>query len=293
MIYFCADDYGLSKERNKRIEDCLTNGALNKVSVLPNGEITDFKTRLSGNTLSLHINLIEGRPLSDPSEVDLLISDDGFFKYSFAGLFMCSISPKRKAFEKQLYTEIQNQIRFWKNAVGEDFPISIDSHQHTHMIPLVFKTLMRVIREEGIKVDYLRIPAEPILPYVCTPSLYLSYTVKGLIKQWILKFLAVINHGELKKSKIQSSYFMGVMFSGFLTEDKIKKLLPKYIKFANRKNKNIELGFHPGYVKDGEQLLCGYRKSFSSFYFSWGRKAEYDTLMNFKKEGTKNALPRN
>ena len=36
MIYFCADDDGISKTSNERIEYCLKNGALNKVSVLPN-----------------------------------------------------------------------------------------------------------------------------------------------------------------------------------------------------------------------------------------------------------------
>ena len=79
MIYFCADDYGISAYSNSRIENCLENGILNKISVLPNGEISDFKQRLSGNNtaLSLHINLVEGRPLSEPNDVDLLISDNG------------------------------------------------------------------------------------------------------------------------------------------------------------------------------------------------------------------------
>ena len=144
MVYFCADDYGISTYGNSRIENCLENGVLNKVSVLPNGEISDFKQRLSGNnttTLSLHIKLVEGCPLSNPDDVDLLVSESGYFKYSFIGLFFLSISNKRKEFEKQVYTEIQSQIKFWKEAVGENNPVSIDSHQHTHMIPLIFKTL--------------------------------------------------------------------------------------------------------------------------------------------------------
>ena len=94
MIYFCADDYGISEGANRRIENCLEYGVLNKISVLPNGEISDFKQRLADNntTLSLHINLVEGRPLSEPNDVDLLISDNGYFKYSFIGLFLCSLS---------------------------------------------------------------------------------------------------------------------------------------------------------------------------------------------------------
>ena len=275
MVYFCADDYGISTYGNSRIEDCLENGVLNKVSVLPNGEISDFKQRLSGNnttTLSLHINLVEGRPLSNPDDVDLLVSESGYFKYSFIGLLALSLSPKRKKLEKQIYKEIQSQIKFW------------NSHQHTHMIPLIFKTLMRAIEDEGLNVQSVRIPAEPISPYVFTPSLYFEYNLIGLIKQWLLKTFALVNRRELKKSKIQSAYFMGILFSGKLNEARIRKLLPHYLKLAKKHNKNIEIGFHPGYIKDGEKLLDGSRQDFRKFYFSPWRNIEHETLINFKFE---------
>ena len=284
MVYFCADDYGISAESNRHIESCLKNGVLNKISVLPNGEITDFKKILSGSdvTLSLHINLIEGYPLSKPEDIPLLVSDDGGFKYSFAGLFFLSFTAKRRELEKQIYKEIQSQIKFWKMAIGENTLLSIDSHQHTHMIPIIFKALMRVIKDEGLNVKSVRIPAEPISPYIFTPSLYLSYTPKGLLKQWVLKILAFLNRRELKKLNIPFPYFMGVMFSGELNESRLQKLLPHYLKIAKKSGKNIEIGFHPGYLENKATLICASRKSFSKFYFSHWRKTEYDTLINFK-----------
>ena len=286
MIYFCADDYGISEGANSRIENCLENGVLNKISVLPNGNVSDFKKRLSDKAaiISLHINLVEGRPLSNPNDVDLLVSESGYFKYSFIGLLALSLSPKRKKLEKQIYKEIQNQIEFWKKTTGETLSVSIDSHQHTHMIPLIFKTLMRVIKEEGLKVSYLRIPNEPLLPYIYTPTLYFEYHPVGLVKQWLLKTFALVNRRELKKSKIQSAYFMGILFSGKLNEARIRKLLPHYLKLANKYNKNIEIGFHPGYIKDEEKLLDGSRQDFSKFYYSPWRNTEYNTLLNFNYE---------
>lgn len=284
MIYFCADDYGISKAANSCIENCLENGALNKISVLPNGEVSDFKKRLSDKDaiLSLHINLVEGRPLSNPNDVDLLVSERGYFKYSFIGLLFLSLSLKRNEFEKQIYKEIQCQIKFWKKAMGENTSISIDSHQHTHMIPLIFKTLMRVIKEEELQVSYLRIPDEPISPYIYTPSLYFEYHPVGLVKQWLLKTFAFINRKELKKSKIRYAYFIGILFSGKLNEVRIKKLLPHYLSLAKKHNKDIEIGFHPGNIKDGEKLIDGIRKDFKKFYFSPWRNIEYDTLINLK-----------
>ena len=282
MIYFCADDYGISKISNTRIEECLTNGVLNKISVLPNSDALDFKRRLLGENvkLSLHLNLIEGYPLSKKEDVSLLISDKGIFKYSFIGLFFLSIFGNRSLLKKQLYNEIKMQIDFWKKEMGEETPILVDSHQHTHMIPLVFKTLMRVIKEENVEVEYIRIPAEPILPYIKSPSLYFKFRPIGLIKQWLLKFLKFVNRKELKKANIKSALFMGIMFSGQLTEDKINKLLPYY----KKQNENIEIAFHPGYLESGESLIDGFRKDFKKFYYSKWRRIEYDTLLKFMKD---------
>ena len=212
----------------------------------------------------------------------MLATDGGFFRHSFIGLFLQSISPNRKRLEAQLYQELRLQIQFWKQAMGAQTPVAMDSHQHTHMIPLVFRTLMRVIRDEGLDVAYLRIPAEPLSPYLLTPSLYLSYSPIGLVKQWLLKFFALINRKTFKQANIPTAYFMGVLFSGKMTERFIQKLLPRYLKLAEKHNRNIELGFHPGYSEPGEQLICGSRADFSQFYSSPWRKAEYDALMNFK-----------
>ena len=111
MIYFCADDYGISKSSNTRIEECFKNGVLNKISVLPNGDLSDFNERLLGENikLSLHLNLVEGCPLSKKEDVSLLVSEKGFFKYSFIGLFFLSLFGNRRLLEKQLYNEIKAQ----------------------------------------------------------------------------------------------------------------------------------------------------------------------------------------
>ena len=284
MIYFCADDYGISDLCNSRIENCFTNGVLNKISILPNHQSNDFKNSLELHNVktALHINLVEGRPLSPAKDIPLLLTEDGCFKRSFIGLFLLSFSPKRKEMEKQLYKELQRQILFWKNAEGEGKALSIDSHQHTHMIPLIFKTLMKVIKDERIEVETLRFPAEPILPYLLTPSLYKSYSITGLIKQWLLKILGWFNHRELKKSKLNTTIFLGVLFSGVLTEDKIQKLLPRYLKLAERKGKDIEIAFHPGYVESEEIVTMPIREDFQKFYHSPWRKKEHDTLINFQ-----------
>ena len=281
MIYFCADDYGISSLSNARIEECIKNGVLNKISVLPNGEALDFNENLLDENvkLSLHLNLVEGYPLSKKQDVGMLVSDDGSFRHSFIGLFFLSIFGNRRLIEKQLYNEIKAQIDFWKNKIGEKTPMFIDSHQHTHMIPLIFRTLMRVIREENVAVEYIRIPAEPLLPYIKSVSLYLTYSPVGLVKQWLLKFLWLLNKKEFKRTGIKSAAFMGVLFSGKVTEDRVKKVLPHY----NKQSENIEIALHPGYLERGDPLIEECRQGFKKFYYSKWRREEYNTLIKLSK----------
>ena len=281
MIYFCADDYGISKEYNRRIEECVEKGALNKVSVLPNGDIDGFVEKFAGKDvlLTLHLNLVEGRPLSPPEDVDLLVDENGCFKNSFVGLFRRSLTSKRKELEKQLYTEIKNQLHFWIEKMGER-SISVDCHQHAYEIPLVFKTLMQVIRDEELDVKYLRIPAEPLRAYIFTPSLYTSYSLTGFVKQWLLKGLAFYNRRYFKDLKFTSAYFMGVMLSGKLTKPKVKKLLKHYLYFSEKNKRSIEVAFHPGYVSDDMELISESREDFGKFYHSPWRNIEYEALMD-------------
>ena len=157
---------------------------------------------------------------------------------------------------------------------------AIDSHQHTHMIPLIFSELLKACGEEGI--EYIRIPSEPLLPYVLSPSLYLSYRPINIIKQWLLKIFALINKKGLKKSGIKTALFMGVLFSGRMDKKRVMKVLPYYLKLAEKKNTDIELLFHPGYANRGENVMDKEKKGFNKFYFSQGRRIEFEALKEIK-----------
>ncbi len=280
MIYICADDYGLCDISSKRITRCVNDGALNKVSVFPNFDTTGLDELCSSKNveISLHINLVEGKCISQAKNINLLANEDGSFKHSFGGLFLHSIFNKRK-FEAQVYEEVKSQVLLWRDNFSVKTELLIDSHQHTHMIPGVFKAIVRVIKEEKINVKYLRIPAEPVLPYIKTPSLYFTYNPINIIKQWLLKFLWVVNKRHLGGYKIPTAYFFGILFSGRMDEKRVKKILPHYLKIATKENKDIEILFHPGYLEKNEvefsDSIC-----FNKFYLSKNRKTEFDTVMS-------------
>ncbi|MBE7050352.1 MAG: ChbG/HpnK family deacetylase [Ruminococcaceae bacterium] len=285
MIYICADDYGISEISSARIRKCIEEGALNKVSIFPNFDSCEIEdiTQNKNIYFSLHLNLVEGKCVSDRKKVRLLTDENGNFKYSFTGLLKLSLS-KGKEFENQVYAELKSQILKWKNTFNHNSFFLIDSHQHTHMIPAVFRALVRVVEDENINLKYLRIPSEPLMPYIKTPSLYFTYSPVNLIKQWLLKFLWIFSKKTLKKHNIPTAYFFGILFSGKMDMKRVEKILPKYISLAKKKNKDIEVLFHPGYISEQEADFNEDNIPFKKFYFSKNRKTEFDAVMNMSFE---------
>ena len=275
MIYFSADDYGLGKMVSGRIRECIDAGKLNKISIFPNFDTVDLSQIKEDVLISLHLNLVEGRCMAPVDEVRLLADGSGNFKNAFGGLLKLSLF-KRRDFEKQVKKEIRAQVRFWKNLIG-DRPFLVDVHQHTHMIPSVFRALSEVLKEEQIKVEYIRIPAEPLLPYIKTPSLYLTYSGVNVIKQWLLRFLWLFNKKYM--GDIPTALFMGILFSGRMDE-RVEKVLPKYIKMAEKDGRDVEVLFHPGYTEKND--LKNENIVFEKFYLSDGRRIEYKELNGLK-----------
>ncbi|MBO5453236.1 MAG: ChbG/HpnK family deacetylase [Clostridia bacterium] len=284
MIYFCADDYGLCDSANIHIQQCIEEGVLNKVSVFPNLGKVDL-SKLSDNNsvrLSLHLNLVEGKCMAKADEVSLIAHKNGNFKYTFGGLFKLCLFH-RKELEAQLYKEIKAQVLFWKNILPESVPFCVDSHQHTHMIPAVFKALVKVLDDEKIALEYIRIPSEPLVPFIKKPSLYFTYNMVNIIKQWLLKLLWLCNQKYVKKNKIPTANFFGILFSGKMDENRVKKLLPGYIKRAQKNGMDIEILFHPGYIEKNEIDFKNNNIVFEKFYLSDNRKTEFDSVIKLSE----------
>ena len=99
--------------------------------------------------LGLHIDLVGGRPASDPGDVPSLVDDGGRFH------------PLRE-FTTRLFTgrirstEIAAEVRAQAaraRAWGIE-PLAWDSHRHTHLIPPIARVVAGLAREQGVR--YLR-----------------------------------------------------------------------------------------------------------------------------------------
>ena len=151
------------------------------------------------------------------------------------------------------------------------------------MIPAVFKMLVQVLKEEHITPDYLRIPVESMAPYFKTPSLYFTYSVANIIKQCLLSMLWIIDKKNVKEYHMSKVYFFGLLLSGKMDERRVHKILPHYIKKAQKEGRDLEVLFHPGYLNATELESENKNIQFPSFYLSENRKKEFDCVMRLAK----------
>ena len=272
-----ADDYGMNAKCNARIQTCWEQGCVNAVSVMVNGN-EPLLPEDSRVPVALHLNLVEGKALTPAEQVPLLVREDGYLKHSFFWLMILSLSPKRRQLEQQLYLEIQAQLVQFQRLFPNERELLLDSHQHTHMIPLVFSTLLRAIRDLGLEVSYMRIPAEPIGPFLREPSLYLTYRPTNLVKNAVLNFLWYFNRKQFRESGISTAIFCGILFSGEMDQRRLAKVFPHFLRLAQNRGMDLEFLFHPGAILPGEPFLDPKKTGFCDFYRSSGRLTDGETV---------------
>ena len=297
-IFYHADDYGVTYEQCVKILDCNTQGVLNSISVIPNvkepGKALEILNTVDKNgkiRRVLHLNFVEGKPLSDIGKVRHLVDDKGYFDKSFVKLLIWSYTKfgdSRKSLKAELKAEIKAQLEMVTTEY--DFNITaIDSHQHYHIIPIVFECLMEVLEESkndlennNISISQIRIPVDPLYPLIHTKGMITKVPFVNWIKWIILKIHSISCKRKLLKEGFDIPVFFGIFFTCEMKEDIVTALLDCYKKYSEMKNKNLELMFHPGNLMAKHELLDDRRKELEEFYMSDNRFLEAQCLKNLK-----------
>ena len=257
-IEYHADDYGLFPTQSHRILDCHRNGNLNGISVMPNsphlGEcMSDMYGFSDEVAVTVHLNLIEGRSLT---EAPLLTDAAGNLNCSFGALLLRSFLPGRDSYRQQLKLELRAQIQAVRKYFPEDKPLRLDGHAHYHMLPVVFDAMMDVIREDNLKISYIRIPREYWRIYLPRLHKLHQFSPINLVKVLILNLLACRAErkyaGEL--AQVQRKLFMGVFLSGRMYYENVIHLLPLAVSLAEKLGMDLEILGHPGGVFEQEDI---------------------------------------
>lgn len=296
-IWFHADDFGVTTEQSERILGCYENGALNSISVLPNTpalrESLEILNRYDpGGTRIrrvLHLNFVEGKPLAGAENVPELVDNSGYFDKSFIHFFRWNYmkrGARRRGIVRQLRLEIAAQLRAVTSEC--DYRITaIDSHQHYHMIPIVFDSLMEVLAEkefEHIRIYQIRIPVDPAAPLMHNARMRRGVPGINWVKWCILKINAERNKKVLQDKGIEAPVFFGIFYTCEMKREVVEALLPAYKAYADKKDQDLELMFHPGNLMARHELLDARSKELVAFYMSDNRYYEAECLKLLRRD---------
>lgn len=288
-----ADDYALSPNTSEDILQCIRAGKLDSISVVTNMSCYEADAvrylQECGKwekqpLLTIHLNFMEGHCTADQDKVSHLINKQGMLNLSWGKLLFWNYSPKDYQMIKQeLKEEIKAQTDLFCRYFGREKYLRFDGHQHTQMIPIVYRALLEVIEEQGYQTEYIRVTREPIIPYLKCVKLWKTYRPVNLIKNLLLNFYAPGLEKRLKKASYlvdcRPMNLWGVVLSGRMDLERVRRLLPDMMEYAKKRERHLEVIFHPGTALQSEMNDEFCNVDANAFYLSDNRHVEWDTVM--------------
>lgn len=301
-----ADDYALTLNTSKDMLSCMRAGKLNSISIVPNMNCFEDCMSLLYEEIpglpflplmSVHLDFVEGRSLAGKEAApDLVKPGDDLMGLGWGGLFAASYLPgKRKKIKSQLKREIKAQIGRVQEAVEKCISIAqkagvpcaqkglrIDSHQHAHMIPVVWEAVLQVISEEGYQVEYIRNSKEPLWVFLTDVSLYKTYRPINFVKNRLLDLYSHKADRYCKARGMRQMYLWGLVMSGRMDQGRVGKLYGKMKEKAEKDGRTLEILFHPGLTLPEEVTPEIAKEAAEDFYLRKDRHLEKAAVMNVK-----------
>ncbi len=216
-----ADDFGLTSGVNRAIAEAHRAGIVTSSTLMANspafGEAVNLAKQNPGLSVGCHAVLVDGTPVSEPEKIPTLLSPNGSsnqFRDSLVSFVWAA--QRGKVREAEIASEIEAQIR--KVQATGVAVTHVDSHKHTHIFPAIFKPLLAVARDCGVRA--VRNPFGPLktLAYahlMRRPKLWTRYTEVGVLRRFAQEFKKqVAAHGMTTPD---GSF--GVVVTGALTQN--------------------------------------------------------------------------
>jgi chitin disaccharide deacetylase len=280
-MLFTADDAGASPQVNEAIRRACTEGRVNSVAYLVNLPwFADAVERMSGTGTqrSLHVNLVEGRPLALAPDSPL-VDADGFFARQSTGLLLAYYGADarlRARMAQDIRAEIAAQLDAYVAGFGSDEPIALDSHQHVHMFPFVLGEALSAATDLDLVISRLRWPVERMSWRNGLGLRGSTYLPANTVKVLALRAMAVRNRRALEEHRVPADTltgaFCGVMHTGHMTAAVVRRFVAGSAARVES-DRVAELLIHPG---GGDELTDAWRRSpaLRAFYTSPWRGRE-------------------
>jgi chitin disaccharide deacetylase len=237
-----ADDFGLSSGVNAAVQSAHAAGLLTSATIMANMPSASEAVQIAKQLLSLgvgvHLNLIEGKPVSKADEVSSLLGRDGQFRFSAAGLAIASL--RSKAVRRAITIEITSQIQ-WLCDNGIN-PTHLDSHRHFHIFPSILPIVTALAERFGLSA--VRWPYEPAA--LCRGP-WPSVSAKSKRRALIVRNMARAA-SQKRYNLFKNDFLFGIAHTGKINAEFWSHLAKSPF------DATIELMTHPGFTDGLEPL---------------------------------------
>ena len=157
LIVVNADDLGLHEAVNEGIIRAHQEGIVTSASLIACGGAFEDAVRRCESCpeldLGVHLTLVEEHPLAPIEKIPSLVDQDGFMPRSYMVFARSWLTGKIR--EREIRFELEAQMaRVLDSGIR---PTHLDSHQHVHCLPGVWKLTLDIARKYG--VPFIRVPA--------------------------------------------------------------------------------------------------------------------------------------
>jgi predicted glycoside hydrolase/deacetylase ChbG (UPF0249 family) len=142
-----ADDLGRTPGINTGIFEAHERGLVTSATLMvgfpPAEEAAERWLRTPGIGVGLHVALTGGRPLLPVGDVPSLVDEEGRFPAKPEGL--------SRARSDEVMAEVEAQLERFRALTGR-LPTHLDSHHHSHRLPVVLDALVSLARRHDLPV---------------------------------------------------------------------------------------------------------------------------------------------
>lgn len=237
LVVTNVDDLGLHPAVRRAVDMLAGMGVVTSSTMLANGpdlsESVLLQDKHEGLGLGAHLNLLRGKPISNPDHIPSLVDDDGLLFGNYTSLLLRYITGRIRLSEVEKEWSAQIEYLLAHNVRLTHF----DSEKHIHAWPGLYNLAGRLACKYGVR--WIR------RPYEHTPMGRLD---KGMMRT---RFLQLCLAGSFPENKPHTaSCVWGI---GDQKENLDPVLFEKYIEIY--RPKIVEIVCHPGKSTDGDGPL--------------------------------------
>ncbi len=242
-VVFHTDDLGLSKAFNAGTRAACEGGLVTSTSLRTNGAAFDeavdsVLAEFPSLGVGVHLNLVEGMAQRQLGARSRLSNTAGHYRSSFRSLAWAHITQDRRTLE-EAEEDMRSQIEVvLDRGVAVDH---LDSHQHTHAIPSLFRIVCSLALEYDI--PFVRLPREAFYMGEGVLHRFLPWYPVNLIKHALLNHYANQDQAIADEFGVRTNnYFVGILYTGHMTSATVTNGLEAA---AKEEPELVEVLLHP------------------------------------------------